>query len=80
MAGFRPAVFFPLGGNMDADVTIRNEGTIFIFDLNTETARTWVDEHVQEGAQWWGAHGLVVEHGFAAYLTEGMVNDGLVVE
>jgi len=61
------------------DVTVQNEGSIFLFQLETEAAKTWVAEHVSEEATFW-CGGLVVEHRYAGNLAAGMQADGLVVE
>ena len=63
---------------VSADVTVQNEGSIFLFNLNTEAAREWVSEHVSEDATFW-AGSLVVEHRYAANLAAGMQADGLRV-
>lgn len=60
------------------DILVRYEGTIFLFCPLTTRAKTWIDEHVQEDAQWFG-NALVVEHRFAWALLEGMKDEGLVL-
>ena len=45
----------------------------------TLRAKEWIDEHVQEDAQWFG-HALVVEHRYAWGLAQGMKDAGLVLE
>jgi hypothetical protein len=64
---------------MQADVTVRNEGTIFLFTANTEIARAWISENVQEDATYFGGS-LVVEHRYAAVLVGGMTDDGLTLD
>ena len=61
------------------DVVIRDEGSLLLFDLRTEQARGWVEEHVAEDAQRFG-RALVVEHRYAGELTDGMAEAGLTVE
>ena len=64
----------------DIDVVVHNNGTVFSFELVTDAARTWVDENVEsEGYQWFGDR-LVVDHGMAAGLADGMLGAGLGVE
>jgi hypothetical protein len=58
------------------DVTVTNEGNIFIFNPHSHAAKDWIAENVQENAQYYG-NGLVVEHRFAGDIIEGMEADGL---
>ncbi len=64
---------------MDPDVRIISEGSIFIFDLLTDRARTWVTENVQEGYTTWGRDGLVVEARYAHGIAAVMGDEGLVL-
>ncbi len=64
---------------IQADVTVQNEGTIFLFAANTAIAREWIRDNVQEDATHFGGS-RVVEHRYAARLVRGMVDDGLVLE
>lgn len=61
-----------------SDVVVENHGSIFLFTLRTARARRWVDQHVQEDAQWWAGR-LAVEHRYAWDLAQGMAADGLRV-
>ena len=62
------------------DVNVSRSGSIFLFDLNTDAAESWVEENVQaESWQWLGGR-LCVDHGFAHALVQGMQDAGLVVE
>ena len=45
------------------DVLVNNVGTLYTFCPLTLRAKEWIDEHVQDDAQWFG-HALVVEHRF----------------
>jgi len=63
---------------MNADISIENHGTIFLFRLNTQAATEWVEEHVQSDAQFFG-DALVVEHRYAKDLATAAVADGLAV-
>jgi hypothetical protein len=60
------------------DVSVRNEGTVFLFCPLTARAKKWIDEHVQSYAQWFG-NALVVEHRLAWGLAEGMKDEGLML-
>jgi len=62
----------------ETDVTVTNEGSIFLFTPHTDTARNWIMENVSDEAQFFG-DALVVEHGYAYDLAEGMQADGLRV-
>jgi hypothetical protein len=64
----------------EADVTVTNEGTIFLFMLNTKAAHEWVSENVQlEGYQWMSKDAFTCEHRYAYNLTKGMQDGGLSV-
>lgn len=60
------------------DILVHDAGTLFSFCPLTARAKTWIDEHVQGDAQWFG-HALVVEHRYAWGLAQGMTDDGLVL-
>jgi squalene cyclase len=62
----------------EPDVLVANEGTVFLFNPLTARATEWIDEHVQDDAQWFGST-LVVEHRYAWGLAQGMKDDGLVL-
>jgi hypothetical protein len=64
---------------MQADVSVQNEGTIFLFTANTEIAREWISENVQEDATYFGGS-LVVEHRYARVLARAMADDGLTLD
>ena len=60
------------------DVLVNNVGTLYTFCPLTLRAKEWIDEHVQDDAQWFG-HALIVEHRYAWGLALGMKDDGLVL-
>ena len=60
------------------DVLVHNVGTLYTFCPLTLRAKEWIDEHVQDDAQWFG-HALIVEHRYAWGLAQGMRDDGLVL-
>lgn len=61
-----------------ADVIIQNHGSIVLFKLETDEARTWVEENIGGDATYW-AGGLVAEPRYVNHVTRGMLNDGLIV-
>lgn len=62
------------------DVLVRNEGTVFVFCPLTSAAKDWVDDNVESEAYQWFGNALVVGHGFAWGLAQGMKDAGLVLE
>jgi hypothetical protein len=60
------------------DVSVENHGSIVLFRPLTPKASAWIDENVQDDAQYFGS-ALVVEPRYAGDLAQGMVNDGLAV-
>jgi hypothetical protein len=60
------------------DVLVNNVGTLYTFCPLTLRAKEWIDEHVQDDAQWFG-HALIVEHRYAWGLAQGMIDEGLVL-
>jgi hypothetical protein len=52
-------------------------GTLYTFCPLTLRAKEWLDEHVQDDAQWFG-YALIVEHRYAWGLAQGMQDAGLV--
>ena len=59
-----------------ADVEVIDHGTIVLFRPLTDACRAWIDDNVEEEAMWFGG-ALAVEHRYAPYLIEGMVDNGL---
>lgn len=62
----------------NADIGVRNEGTIFLFDGRTEAGKTWLEENLDPEGQRFGL-AYVVEHGYARDIAEGAIADGLVL-
>jgi hypothetical protein len=60
------------------DILVNNVGTLYTFCPLTLRAKEWIDEHVQDDAQWFG-HALIVEHRYAWGLAQGMKDAGLVL-
>jgi hypothetical protein len=63
---------------VEPDVTVRNEGTLFLFQPLTNAAKEWIDENVSDEAIWYG-RSLVVEHRYAEDVALGMIESGLRV-
>ncbi len=61
-----------------ADITIQNEGSIFLVHPHTDDANAWIDEHIPKDAQFHG-DAVVVEHRYIEDIVNGMVMDGLEV-
>ena len=62
-----------------ADVTIEFHGSIVGIRPNTEPAREWIAENVDEDAPWFGG-ALVCEPRYLDDIGHAMVSDGLEVE
>lgn len=60
------------------DVTVENHGSLVLFRPHTDAARTWVEDHVDDGAQWFGG-ALVVEPRYAMPFTEALMESGFIV-
>lgn len=63
-------------GEAGPDVQVINQGSIVLVKPLTTAAEAWIDDNVQDDAQWFGK-ALVVEPRYIAYLVEGMVAGGL---
>ncbi len=66
-------------GNPEPDILVHNEGTFLLFNPLTSRAKEWIDNNVQDDAQWFGTT-LIVEHRYAWGLAQGMKDDGLVLQ
>ena len=63
------------------DITVDNQGTLFVFHIHTDRAKEWVEQHVQiEDHMWLGDKAFACEHRYAPAIAEGMQNDDLIVE
>ena len=62
------------------DVRVENEGTVFIFWLQTDAARDWADENVDVEDYMLLDSGFACEHRCARDIALGMLGEGLVVE
>lgn len=60
------------------DVIVWNHGSVVLIRPVTDAAEQWIDEHVQDDAQWFGP-ALVVEPRYVDDLIAGMREAGLEV-
>lgn len=65
-----------LPAHEDGDVQVDDQGTIVLFRAVTEEAQDWIARNVDDSATYLSGR-LVVEHRYAPYLIEGMVEAGL---
>ena len=63
---------------MNRDVTVDNEGSIFIVTPHTQEAKDWVAESIASDHQEW-CGGVVVESRYVVDLVEAMRDAGLTV-
>lgn len=62
-----------------ADLSVQNEGTIFLLTPISDAGREWIAEKLcTEDALWFGG-ALCVEHRFIADIVTGAQEDGLCV-
>lgn len=61
-----------------SDVVVTGSGTVYLFRLLTQEARSWVDEHVSDDRQMFG-DAVPVGHRYMVILANGMQHDGLIV-
>jgi hypothetical protein len=64
---------------MMADLSIQNEGNIYILRALTDAGKQWVAEHIPADAMTWSIDGVVVEHRSIGGIAQRAVNDGLEV-
>ena len=62
-----------------ADLSIQNEGSIFLLRSHTDAGKAWIAENIPDDAQWYGG-AVVVEHRYIGDIAQGAANDGLEVE
>jgi hypothetical protein len=58
----------------EADVAVRDEGTIVLLFPRSDPAREWFAENILDG-QWLG-DGLVVEHRFVLPILQALIDEG----
>jgi hypothetical protein len=71
--------FVASGSSPTPDFLCENHGSIFLLRPVTQSAHSWIDEHLPSDAQWFG-NGVVVEHRYIWAILEGIQNDGLAVQ
>lgn len=63
------------------DLTVEDQGTVVLFEMNTHEGYTWVKDHVVvESWQTMGKHRFAVDPRFALEIMFAALNDGLSVE
>jgi hypothetical protein len=62
-----------------ADLSIQNEGSIFLLRGLTDAGKAWIASNIPDDAQSFGG-AIVVEHRYIGDIAQGAVNDGLEVE
>lgn len=62
-----------------ADLSISNQGSIFLLRAESDAGREWIAEHIPDDAQSFGG-AIVVEHRYIGDIAQGAMNDGLEVE
>lgn len=62
-----------------ADLSIQNEGSIFLLRAHTDAGNAWIEQHIPDDAQSFGG-AIVVEHRYIADIVAGAIDDGLEVE
>jgi hypothetical protein len=62
------------------DVLVRDEGTVWVFNPLTAAAKEWFDENVQSEPYQWLGTSLVVDHGLALGLVQGILDAGLEID
>ena len=68
------------GSSPPADITVQNEGSIFILRGRTDLGKAWIEENCQEGDFNPFGHGArLVEHRYIGPIIGGAISDGLVV-
>ena len=67
------------GSSPTPDFEVQNHGSIFLLCPQSDSAHTWIDEHIsREGFQpYWPT--VLIEHRYCAALIAQIERDGLVV-
>jgi hypothetical protein len=61
------------------DLTVRNEGSIFLLRATSDAGHEWISEHIPEDAQTF-CGSIVVEHRYIENIVAGAMADGLAVQ
>jgi hypothetical protein len=70
--------FAASGSSPTPDFRCENHGSIFLLYPLSQSAQSWIKEHLPSDAQWLG-NAAVVEHRYVSAILEGILNDGLAV-
>ncbi len=62
----------------DRDIQLEDHGSLWLLQPLTEAGRGWLDDHLDPAAPMIG-EAVVVEPRYVEDITEGMINDGLIV-
>lgn len=60
------------------DFTIENHGSLFLLRPESDQAREWVAENVEDAMRF--GHAVVIEPRYVEGIVEGILADGLTVE
>jgi len=70
--------FAASGSSPTSDFLCENHGSIFLLRPLSQSAQSWVEEHLPTDAQWFG-NAVVIEPRYVWAIVEGIQNDGLAV-
>lgn len=60
------------------DFSFANHGSITLLTPRSRKAKSWLNEHINEEAQYWGAS-VVIEPRYVGAILQGIADDGLTV-
>jgi len=60
------------------DFICENHGSLFLLFPLSQSAQSWVEEHLPTDVQWFG-NAVVIENRYVWAILEGIQNDGLAV-
>jgi len=61
------------------DFRCEDHGSIFLLYPLSQSAQSWIEEHLPSDVQWL-ANAAVVEHRYVSAFLEGILNDGFSVQ
>jgi hypothetical protein len=61
-----------------ADLTVNNQGSIFLLTPETPAGKAWIDQNIPDEAMRMGPS-VVVEHRYIGNIVEGAIHDGMIV-
>ena len=64
--------------NTQTDFTLIDHGSIAILKPESDDAKNWVDDYIDENAQWF-ANGIVIEHHYVHAIVEGIFETGMTI-